>query len=138
MSAFQITRKLASDVKDSSSDVFIKLSDQLGGSVLKEEQKLAVEALLSGKDVMAVLPTGFGKSYQSFVIAKSIANTTSIVVVVQLRGIIEDQFQSNDFNIKAVAFEKIPKLSKDIGANKYNVIFASRNKLCRQNSPQDA
>ena len=76
---------------------------------------------------MAVFPTGFGKSiiYQSFVIAKNITNTTSIVVVVQLRSIIEDQLQSNDFNIKAVAFEKIPKLLKDIGANKYNVIFAS-------------
>ena len=112
MSTFQITREMASVVKDSSSDVFVKLSDQLGGLVLKEEQKLAVEALLSGKDVMAVLPTGFGKSiiYQSFVIAKNIASTTSIVVVVQLRSIIEDQLQSNDFNIKAVAFENIPKL----------------------------
>ena len=47
------------------------------------------------------------------------------MVVVQLRSITEDELQSNDFNIKAVAFEKIPKLLKDIGANKYNVIFAS-------------
>lgn len=37
------------------------LSDHFGSLVLKEEQKLAVEALLSGKDVMTVLPTGFGK-----------------------------------------------------------------------------
>ena len=49
-------------MKESSSDVFVNLSDQVGGLVLKEGQKLAVEALLSGKDVMAVLPTGFGKS----------------------------------------------------------------------------
>ena len=62
MSTFQITREMASVVKDSSSDVYVKLSNQLGGLVLKEEQKLAVEALLSGKDVMAVLPTGFRKS----------------------------------------------------------------------------
>ena len=62
MSTFQITREMASVVKDSSSDVFVKFSDQLGGLVLEEEQKLAVEALLSGKDVMAVLPAGFGKS----------------------------------------------------------------------------
>ena len=40
------------------------LSDHLGGLVLKEEQKLAVEALLSGKDVMAVLPLVLGnRSY---------------------------------------------------------------------------
>ena len=59
---------MASVVKESSSYVFVNLSDQLGGLSLKEEQKLAVEALLSGKDLMAVLPTGFGKSviYQSF------------------------------------------------------------------------
>ena len=60
------------------------LSDHLGGLVLKEEQNLVVEALLSGKDVMGILPTGFGKSiiYQSFVVAKNLA----ILVVVPLRS----------------------------------------------------
>ena len=62
MSTLQITRKMVSVVKESSSDVFVNLSDQVGGLVFKEGQKLAVEALLSGKDEMAVLPTGFGKS----------------------------------------------------------------------------
>ena len=62
MSTFQITRKMASVVKESSNEVFVNLSNQLGGLVLKEEQKLAVEALVTGKDVMAVHPTGFGKS----------------------------------------------------------------------------
>lgn len=33
----------------------LDLSDHLGGLVLKEEQKLALEAPLSGKDVMAVV-----------------------------------------------------------------------------------
>ena len=59
------------------------------------------------------------------VIAKKFANTASIVVVVPLCSIIEDQLQSNDFGLKATAFKKIPKLLKGIGANKYNVIFAS-------------
>ena len=44
MSTLQITRKMAS-VRESSSDVFVNLSDQPGGLVLKEEQKQAVEAL---------------------------------------------------------------------------------------------
>ena len=76
---------------------------------------------------MADLPTCFGKSIicQSFEIAKHFANTASIVVVVPLRSIIENQLQLNDFGLKAAAFEKIPKLLKDIGANKYHVIFAS-------------
>ena len=127
MSTFQITRKMASVMKESNSDDFVNLSNQLGSLVLKEEQKLAVEALLSGKDVMAVLPTGFGKSiiYQSFVIVKYFANMASITVVVPLRSIIEDQLQSNDFGLKAVAFKRISKLLKGIGANKHNVIFAS-------------
>ena len=61
-----MTRKMASVVKESSIDVFVNLSDQLSGLVVKEEQRLAVEInALVGKIcqyVMAVLPTGFGKS----------------------------------------------------------------------------
>ena len=41
---------------------FDHLSLQMGNMEHKQEQKLAVEALLSGKCVMAVLPTGFGKT----------------------------------------------------------------------------
>ncbi|XP_068697532.1 probable ATP-dependent DNA helicase RecS [Montipora foliosa] len=102
-----------------------RLSERLGGLILKEEQKLAIEALMSGKDVLAVLPTGFGKSviYQSFVLA--IKDSSSIVVIVPLRSIIDDQLQSNDFGLKAVAFDKKPELMKDIAANKFQVIFAS-------------
>ena len=125
-------------MKESSSDVFVNLSDQVGGLVLKEGQKLAVEALLSGKDVMAVLPAGFGKSiiYQSFV---NFTITASIVVVVPLRSIIEDQLRSNDFGLKAVAFDKIPKLLRHwCQLVQCNFRMHPRNKLCRQNSPQDA
>ena len=99
-----------------------RLSERLGGLILKYEQRLAVEALRSGKHVLAVLPTGFGKSviYQSFVIAKDFSS----IVIVPLRSIIDDQLQSNDFGLKAVAFEKKPELMKDIAANKFQVIFA--------------
>ena len=40
---------------------------------LKPEQEVAVISLLVGKDVLAVLPTGYGKSliYQMFVCAKA-------------------------------------------------------------------
>ena len=44
MSTLQITWKMAS-VRECSSDVSINLRDQLGDLVLKEEQKLGVEAL---------------------------------------------------------------------------------------------
>ena len=47
------------------------LSERLGGLILKDKRKLPVEALMSGKDVLVVLPTGLSKSviYQSFVVA---------------------------------------------------------------------
>ena len=79
---------------------------------------------MSGKDVLAMLLTGFGKSviYQSFVFAK---DSSSIVVIVPVRSTINDQLQSNNFGLKAVAFEKKPELMKDIAANKFQVIFAS-------------
>ena len=43
-------------------------------TVLKPEQESAVRALLAGRDVMAVLPTGYGKSliYQMFVRAREL------------------------------------------------------------------
>ena len=65
------------------------------------------------KSRFTVLPTGFGKSviYQSFVIAKDFS---SIVIIVPLLSIIDDQLQSNDFGLKAVAFEKKPELMQDI------------------------
>ena len=72
-----------------------RLSERLGGLILKDVQRLSVEALMSG----------FGKSviYQSFVIAE---DSSSIVVIVPFRSIIDDQLQSNAFGLKADAFEK--------------------------------
>ena len=53
----------------------MNVSVTLRGLVVKEEQKSAGEALLLGKNDMAVLPTGFGKSiiHQSFVLVKTLA-----------------------------------------------------------------
>ena len=49
----------------------------------KPEQKQAVEALLAGQDVMAILPTGFGKSliYQMFCMGKLSSNANASVLV---------------------------------------------------------
>ena len=44
--------------------------------VLKPEQETAINNLLNGRDVMAILPTGFGKSmiYTVFALAKEISS----------------------------------------------------------------
>ena len=55
--------RMDSVTKERTIDVSLDLSNHLGGLVFKEEQKLAVEALPSGKDVMTVLPTGFGHQH---------------------------------------------------------------------------
>jgi len=46
--------------------------------VLKRQQKETVSHSLEGKDVLVVLPTGFGKSliYQSFVLVKEMAESS--------------------------------------------------------------
>ena len=89
---------------------FDRLSEsRLGGIVLKREQKEAVANLMDGKDVLTVLPTGFGKSliYQSFVLAKEMEESSagcssirpSCLVIVPLRSIIEEQIYSNEFDL---------------------------------------
>ena len=59
---------------------------------LKPEQTQAVEPLLAGKDVLPILPTGFGKSliYQVFSMAQTSANV-SVLVISPLNSIVEEQ-----------------------------------------------
>ena len=54
---------------------------------LKEEQRKAVKELLSGKDVLAVLRTGFGKSriYQAFTTLKNMETDGQTVVFKELK-----------------------------------------------------
>ena len=64
---------------------------------LKEEQKTAVKELFEGRDVVAVLPTGFGKSliFQLLVLlARRAKNQAACVLVIcPLTSIINDQIQ---------------------------------------------
>ena len=45
------------------SEVLLKLNESGLLFTLKREQELAMRHLFNGKDVMAVLPTGFGKKF---------------------------------------------------------------------------
>ena len=60
---------------------------------LKAEHSEALEALISGRDVVAILPTGFGKSliFQLLCAIKLATNPNRcILVVAQLNSIVED------------------------------------------------
>ena len=54
-------------------DIISTTANSLNLPTLKEEQRRVAKALLEGKDVLGILPTGFGKSFifQVFVKAKS-------------------------------------------------------------------
>ncbi|XP_068696816.1 ATP-dependent DNA helicase RecQ-like [Montipora capricornis] len=118
------------------SQVFERLSRRLGGLVLlvKKEQKEAITLFLQGKDVLAVLPVGFGKSliYQSFVLVEQMENEgtsgrdrPSCLVIVPLRSIGEEQINSNDFDLSVIGFEKTVDVLNEMKNNKFQVIYAS-------------
>ena len=63
--------------------------------ILKEQQERAVKELMSGNDVLAILPTGFGKSmvYTIFTLAsqKMRSAKTCVLVISPLKSLIDDQ-----------------------------------------------
>ena len=90
---------------------------------LKKEQEIAIKSLLKEKDVLAVLPTGFGKSlvFQVFAIITSMDSVSSngcVLVICPLKSIIRDQIEEADsLGLNAVElespdmFENLPRLS---------------------------
>ena len=78
------------DVESCLSKVLLKLNESGMAFSLKKEQESALRYLFNGKDVMAVLPTGFGKSliFQMFVMMCGVrskcrggAGFSSIIVI---------------------------------------------------------
>ena len=68
-----------------------------GNFILKPKQVLCLENLLNGNDVLAVLPTGFGKSLlfhilPTFLPTKNVRNI--ILVITPLNSIIKDQIHT--------------------------------------------
>ena len=95
---------------------------------MKDKQEEALKSLLDGKDVFAVLPTGFGKSliYQSFVIAKEMDGCVTdpcCLVIIPLHSIAEEQVNYKDFGTTAKVFEKSSEALKDIKSNRYKLIY---------------
>ena len=95
---------------------------------LKAEQSEALEALISGRDVIAILPTGFGKSliFQLFCEVKLASNpNTCILVVAPLNSIVQDQIDElTELGFTAVHLrENNPEYMKDIAGGKFNFIF---------------
>ena len=108
---------------------------------LKPEQRESIMNLLNGCDVLAVLPTGFGKSFifQMFVISKSklsLHNTrnndtptsSSCLVICPLESIIEDQIvKSRSLGISASSLTDLTP--NELSNNLPQIMFASAEKV---------
>lgn len=106
---------------------------------LKREQHIAVKDLLAGKDVLAVLPTGFGKSliYQTFVRASDykLSGKASILVISPLNSVIRDQLDDMEQQGYAAVDASATSL-EDIRNCSYKIAFASA-ELVRKQSFRD-
>ena len=95
---------------------------------LKQEQEVAVRDLQAGKDVLVVLPTGFGKSliYQTFVRARDyqLAGKAAIIVISPLNSIISDQL--DDMELQGYSAVDASAISlEDIRKCTFKIAFAT-------------
>lgn len=99
---------------------------------IKPEQLQAVEALLKGSDVLAVLPTGYGKSFifQVFAAAAAIERKQhqTVLVVCPLQSIIEDQVaEARSIGMSAAS---VADLSfEELRSAKFQLLFGSAEKV---------
>ena len=99
--------------------------------ILKPEQEQAIRALLLGRDVVAVLPTGFGKSiiFTVFALAKSFefkenSAPISVLVVAPLQSLIEDQIMAM-LDIQCTAIQLSPSTVEKILEDPPQFVFAT-------------
>ena len=98
-------------------------------SSLKDEQKEAVIHLLRSKDVVAILPTGFGKSliYQLYAAAKEMQIQDVVVLVVSpLKSIMMDQIEEmEELEIPSIVLSTNDDVLQKIGEVKYTLVFGA-------------
>ena len=102
---------------------------------LKVEQRDAVDSLLDGHDVLAVLPTGFGKSliFQVFVIAAEMERERlqTALVLCPLQSIINDQI--SDARNMGLSASSVADLSlEELRSAKFQLLFGSAEKVLEQ------
>ena len=109
-------------------DASRKLSEKLHIQFkLKTEQCKALESLLNGDDVLAILPTGYGKSviFQLYILVSQVERIKRTgLVVCPLRSIIDDQIvEARSLGISAAS---LPDLSEDeLKASEFELLFSS-------------
>ena len=79
---------------------------------LKDEQRFAIISLLQGKDVVCILPTGFGKSliFQLYILAKlKIEEAVPCILIISpLKSVVEDQVKElSKFGLSAITLSQV-------------------------------
>ena len=98
---------------------------------LRDEQKKCIAALLQKKDVLGLLPTGFGKSliFQLYPRIFELVNgrkNCHVVIVSALNAITEEQVQElADIGISAVAVGDSRETDENILKGDYKLVFGS-------------
>ena len=99
---------------------------------LRHEQKEAISTLVHGSDLLAVLPTGFGKSliFQLLIRVQEILSSKAacVIVVCPLKSIVQDQLieaSSMGLTATSLASARIG----DVENGKYQLIFASAEEI---------
>ena len=104
---------------------------------LRPEQKQAIYTLLSRPDLLAVLPTGFGKSliFQFLVQVKEIllGKTACVIVVCPLKSIVPDQMtEASSMGLTAVSLSEASL--QDVESGKHQLIFVSAEEILKKSS----
>ncbi|XP_068696950.1 ATP-dependent DNA helicase RecQ-like [Montipora foliosa] len=94
---------------------------------LRLEQRQAVEALLQGRNVLAVLPTGYGKSliFRVYVAASALKKKEhqTVLVVCLLRSIIDDQIEeAKGMGMSASSLSDVT--DDELRSAKFQLLFA--------------
>ena len=90
---------------------------------LREEQEISIRQLWLGGDLLAVLPTGYGKSliFQLLVLSK---NDGCAFVICPLKSIVKDQLlEASSMGISAGSLPE--STLEDVESGKYQLLFAS-------------
>ena len=99
------------------------LSERRFNRELRRKKKSSVKQLFTGGDLLAVLPTGFGKSL-IFQLLALVNDDHVVLVICPLKSIVNDQIkEASSMGISAGSLSDC--LQTDIVSGKYRLLFAS-------------
>ena len=96
--------------------VLDSLAERGFNRLLRDEQKSSLRQLLRGRDLLAVLPTGFGKSliFQALAMARELA---CVLVICLLKSIVEDQIL--EVSSKGLSADSLPSRRSRAASSNY-------------------